>query len=411
MLNVAEARAAVLDSLAPRPAVPTPLADCLGLCLAGSVLATADSPPFAKATMDGYAVRSADCGTLPVELAVTEEVPAGSVPSRTVTAGTCVKIMTGAPLPAGADAVIPVEVAVRDGDQVRLSPEAPPKPGAAVMARGAAVRAGEELVSAGAPLSPAAVGVSAEHGFAPAAVVPRARAAILSTGDELVDAADAPGPGQIRDANGPLLAAAVAAAGAVPVPLGLAGDDRAALAARVRAGLEEDVLLVSGGVSAGDFDFVPGVLTDCGVRRVFHGVNVKPGKPLWYGVADGDRGPVAVFGLPGNPVSSLTGFELFVRPALRRLGGWADCEPIPVPATLRDAVTNRGDRPLWRPVRLALAGMTEGLGRAYVATPAPWAGSGDLRGAAAANGAALIPGGTTREAGSAVEAVRWAGCG
>ena len=402
LLSVAEARAAVLSALAPRPAVAVPLAEALGLCLAEPARASADSPPFAKATMDGYAVRAADCSSPPVTLAVIAEVAAGSVPSRTVEPGTCVKIMTGAPLPGGADAVVPVEVARREGDRVTLSPVSPPQPEAAVMARGAAVRAGETIVPAGIPLSPAAIGVLAEAGRDPATVVPRVRVAILSTGDEVVPASATPGPGQIRDANAPLLAAAVQAAGATAVCLGHAADDRMALLAKVRGGLDADVLLVSGGVSMGDFDLVPGVLTAAGVRRIFHGVNVKPGKPLWFGATDGAR-PTAAFGLPGNPVSSLTGFELFVRPALRRLGGWAEPDPPPLSASLADAVTNRGDRPLYRPVRL-----TQEAG-ALCAAPVRWVGSGDLRGAAAANGAALIPGGAELDAGATVEAVRWAG--
>ena len=402
MLSVAEALAAVLDALEPRAPRDVPLGECAGLCLADAARAESDSPAFEKATMDGYAVRAADCAAGPVTLRVIEEVPAGSVPGRAVGAGECAKIMTGAPLPGGADAVVPVEVAEREGDRVTLSPAAPPKAGAAVMRRGAAVRAGEVVVPAGVPLSPAAVGALAEHGRDPATVVPRPRVAVLSTGDEVVPASTTPGPGQIRDANGPLLAAALEAAGAAPVPLGLAGDDRTALLNKVREGLKGDVLLISGGVSTGDFDLVPGVLADAGVRRVFHKVNVKPGKPLWFGVYDGPRGPVAVCGLPGNPVSSLTGFELFVRPTLRRLGGRADCEPAAFPAVLTAPVTNRGDRPLYRPVRIERGAPT-------TADPVRWAGSGDLRGAAAANGAALIPANAALPAGAAIEAVEWAG--
>ena len=413
LLSVDDARRAVLAELSAHPAAPVPLADALGLCLSEPAAAAADSPPFAKATMDGYAVRAADCAAVPVELEVVEEVPAGSVPARPVGPGQCSKIMTGAPLPAGADAVVPVEVSERDGPdgrRVRLSPNSGPRPGAAVMARGAAVRAGQTVAEAGVPLTPAAIGVLAEHGFDPATCVPRLRVAVLSTGDEVVPASQTPGPGQIRDANGPLLAAAVRAAGAVPVPLGPVGDDEAALTAAVRRGLGCDAVIVSGGVSAGDFDLVPAALAACGVRAVFHGVNVKPGKPLWFGLHDGDgergeTGPVPVFGLPGNPVSSLTGFELFVRPALRRLMGFADAEPVTRPATLSAPVANRGDRPLWRPVRL-----TE-TADGPVADPVPWAGSGDLAGAAAANGAALVPGNANLDAGATVAAAAWAGCG
>ena len=405
MLSVPEARAAILNALAPRPASETGLVDAPGLCLTEPARAPADSPPFDKATMDGYAVRGADCRTVPVTLTVIEEVPAGSVPTRSVGSGECCQIMTGAPLPEGADAVIPVEVAVREGSRVTLSPVAPPRAGAAVMAKGAAVRTGEELVPAGMPLTPAMIGALAEAGSDPIRCVPRLRVAVLSTGDEVVPASETPGPGRIRDANGPLLCAALAAVGATPVPLGLAGDDRAALAEKVRAGLGADVLLISGGVSMGDFDLVPGVLADCGVDRVFHKVNVKPGKPLWFGTKGGERGPIAVFGLPGNPVSTLTGFELFVRPALRRLGGWANCDPEPLTAALTEAVANRGDRPLYRPVRLTHA--ASGLR----ADPVRWAGSGDLLGAAKANGAVLVPAGAELEEGDAVEAIRWVGCG
>ncbi|NNJ24837.1 gephyrin-like molybdotransferase Glp [Alienimonas chondri] len=405
MLSVPEARAAILAALAPRPATRVPLAEACGRCLSEPAVATVDSPPFAKAKMDGYATNAAECGSSHVTLTVVEEIPAGAVPTRSVGPGECAKIMTGAPLPDGADVVIPVECSERIVDRVSLSPPPAVRPGSCVMARGAAVRWGETLIAAGEPLTPAAIGLLAEHGFDPVAVTPKLRVAVLSTGDEVVPASLPPGPGQIRDANGPLLCAAIAAAGALPLPLGLAGDDRDALTAKVRDGLNADVLLISGGVSMGDYDLVPGVLADCGVRRVFHKINVKPGKPLWFGVTENDRGPTAVFGLPGNPVSSLTGFELFVRPALRRLGGWSDCEPAPLSATLTEAIANRGDRPLYRPVRL-----TDGPA-GLSAEPVRWAGSGDLRGAADANGAALIPSESQLAAGDRVDAIRWAGCG
>ena len=340
MHSVADARAAVLAALAPRPAVAVPIARAGGLCLTAPARAPGDSPPFAKATMDGYAVRSADCARPPVTLRVMEEVPAGAVPTRPVESGTCVKIMTGAPLPDGADAVVPVEQARRDGDRVTLSPPAPPTAGAAVLARGAAVRAGDVLVPAGRPLSPAAVGLLAEAGFDPVRVVPRPRVAVLSTGDEVVPANETPGPGRIRDANAPLLIAALAAAGAGPVPLGHAPDDRAALTEKVRAGLKEDALLISGGVSAGDYDLVPGVLADCGVRRVFHGVNVKPGKPLWFGIAEGPErrgGRVRIAGEPGQFADGVRAVRPPGPAAAGRPGG------VRPPGPLRDADGGGGE--------------------------------------------------------------------
>ena len=256
LLSLEDARRAVVGSLSPRPPVRAPLGDVPGLCLAEPVTAPEDAPPFDRATMDGYAVRSVDCARVPIALTVLGEIAAGAVPAVPVAPGGCVKIMTGAPLPDGADAVIPVEVSDRDGDRVTLSPQAPPRPGAAVARRGSAVRAGEPVVPAGVPLTPAHVGLLAAAGVDPALVRPRPRVAVLSTGDEVVPPSESPRPGQIRDANGPLLCSLAAAAGAAPVPLGIAGDDPDMLAVKVRAGLAADVLLVSGGVSAGDYDLV-----------------------------------------------------------------------------------------------------------------------------------------------------------
>jgi molybdopterin molybdotransferase len=233
------------------------------------------------------------------------------------------------------------------------------------------------------------IGLLAEVGAAEVAVTPRPRVAILPTGDELVDVRQTPSAGQVRNSNGPLLAAAVAGAGGEAWPLGLAPDERKRLSELVAQGLEADVLLLSGGVSAGVLDLVPEVLAAAGVRRVFHRVRLRPGKPLWFGVCEHAVRRTLVFGLPGNPVSSLVGFELFVRPALEALSGCvaAKDDARNVSALLSQPYTHRGDRPTYQPAQL-LHG-PDGLR----VTPLPWQGSADLRALVAADCLACFPAG------------------
>jgi molybdopterin molybdotransferase len=230
-------------------------------------------------------------------------------------------------------------------------------------------------------LRPQEFGLLAAVGRVEALTRPRPRVAVLSTGDEVVDAPANPGPGQIRNSNGPMLTAQVARAGGVPEYLGIARDEASSLRALIEKGLAADVLVLSGGVSAGMLDLVPGTLAELGVTARLHKVNMKPGKPAFFGT----RGDVLVFGLPGNPVSALVCFELFVRPALRRLAGHGEPGPELVPARLAQEHAYRTDRPTYHPARLA-AGAA-----GWEVQVVPWLGSADLRGLATANAFVLLP--------------------
>jgi molybdopterin molybdotransferase len=317
--------------------------------------------------MDGYAVRAADVSG-PVALSLIEEVPAGRSPTRPVGPGQTTRVMTGAPIPDGADAVVPHEQTEAAGRTIHF--RRPSSPGQFILPRATEMAAGEVVLPAGTVLTPAALGLLAAVGRTSVTVFPTPRLAIISTGDELVEPDAMPGPGQIRNSNGSLLQALAGRARAIPHYLGIARDEPAALDRLVRQGLEEaDVLVLSGGVSAGRFDFVPDVLRAAGVEAHFHKVRMKPGKPLFFGT----RGRTLVFGLPGNPLSSFVGFELFVRPALRKLAGHAIPGPEFAPIPLAADLAADHDRPTYAPARLDVG--ADGLR----VRPLPWFGSADLR--------------------------------
>jgi molybdopterin molybdotransferase len=398
MLSVSEAQSVVLQHARPLPPEIVPLAAAaLGLVLAEDVASDLDVPPHDKAMMDGYAVRAADLAEGRATLRVIEEVTAGQTPRRPVGAGEATRIMTGAPVPEGADAVVMVE-RTRPGENDRVEVEdGPVRPGQNVMKRGLEMRRGETVLSAGARLRPQEFGVLATVGRAEAKVHPAPQVAILSTGDEVVEAPARPGPGQIRNGNGPMLLAQAVRAGAVPRYLGIARDRADSLRPLVAEGLKAHVLVLSGGVSAGKLDLVPGVLRELGVEAYFHKVTMKPGKPVFFGT----RAGTLVFGLPGNPVSSLVCFELFVRPALRRMQGHADPGPVMVAASLAEDFTYRTDRPTYYPAWL------EAVESGWRVRPVPWLGSPDLRALTRANAFALFPPGDYQHrAGEPVKVLR-----
>jgi molybdopterin molybdotransferase len=386
MLAVSEAQAIVLQHAQPLPPETVPLTPAvLGLVLAEDVASDLDMPPYDKALMDGYAVRAADLPDGRGDLVIVEEVTAGRTPQRPVGPGQATRIMTGAPLPEGADAVIMVERTRSLDGGVRIE-DSPPKPGQNILTRGREMRRGETVLRAGAVLRPQEFGLLATVGRTAIRVQPGPRVAVLSTGDEVVEAPQVPGPGQIRNGNGPMLLAQVARAGGVPHYLGIARDRPESLRPRIAEGLQAPVLVLSGGVSAGQLDLVPGVLQELGVTAHFHKVAMKPGKPVFFGT----HGSTLVFGLPGNPVSSLVCFELFVRPALRRLRGHADAGPRLVRASLAEDFAYRTDRPTYHPACL------ETDAGAWRVRPVPWFGSPDLRGLLPANAFVLFPVGDHR---------------
>ncbi|MBL9091642.1 MAG: molybdopterin molybdotransferase MoeA [Planctomycetaceae bacterium] len=377
MLTVAEALQKVQDCVAALPPRVVPLEQALGCLTAEAIASDIDSPPYDKSMVDGYAIRFADLMDGVAELRFLEEVTAGEVPRIEVVPGTTTRIMTGAPVPAGADAVVMVERSTElPGGAIRLEDQKS-KLGQNIVRRAAVMRRGDAVLPAGKFVTPTVVGLLAEVGCADLRVVPRPRVAVLATGNELVEPHNKPGPGQIRNSNGPMLTAQVTRTGAEPVVLGIARDDRESLRTKIAAGLETDLLVLSGGVSAGVLDLVPSVLTELGVREVFHKISMKPGKPLWFGLRESANGRMTpVFGLPGNPVSSLVCFELFVRPAIAQLAG----QPLPAEpqyrAKLREPFTHRGDRPTFWP------GRRDEWDRGFfgqAVQPLRWQGSGDLR--------------------------------
>ncbi|HEY2893211.1 MAG TPA: gephyrin-like molybdotransferase Glp [Pirellulales bacterium] len=376
MLNVEEARQLVLQHAGALPVSEVRLIEALGLVLAEQVTSDVDSPPHDKSVVDGYAVIAADLAGGSAELQVVEEVTAGNVPTRPVSRGQATRIMTGAPLPTGADAVVMIEyseaIAAPGGfERVRLS--APRTvAGQNIVQRATSLTQGQIVLEANTRLRPAEIGLLAEVGRARVRAIPRPGVAIVSTGNELVGVHDSPRPGQIRNSNGPLLLASSVAVGATAIDLGIARDERPDLHDKFSKGLESDVLIISGGVSAGVLDLVPSVLNQLGVREVFHKISLKPGKPIWFGHHARERGQTLVFGLPGNPVSSFVCFELFVKPALKALAGLPTCTPM-LRAELTVAQVHRGDRPTYQPARLVMA-----EGKPQV-TPLRWHGSGDLR--------------------------------
>jgi molybdopterin molybdotransferase len=418
MLSVAEALHRVLEHAATLSPVETALGEALGRVLAEAVASDVDSPPHDKSIVDGYAVRGSDLVDGRAALIVQEEITAGNVPTLAVVPGCCARIMTGAPIPEGADSVVMVErtqfanaIAPRDaaGDlskpllgTVRIHDDGF-KTGQNVMPLGKSLRRGDVVLRPGVEITAAEIGLLAEVGRTQILTIPRPRVAILSTGNELVPANEQPTAGQIRNSNGPLLAAAVSAAGGVPVDLGIARDHLDDLRRNIRAGLESDVLVISGGVSAGVLDLVPAVFAELNVEQVFHKINLKPGKPLWFGVhrmVGAVSGPSSlVFGLPGNPVSSLVCFHLFVKPAMSRLAGrQQESLHATVLAKLTREFDHRGDRPTYHPGKLVNS--PEGA----LVEPTDWHGSADLRGFVGANTLVIFPAGQRRyQPGDAVE--------
>ena len=317
LLPIDEALARVLERVRPLQAEAVVLRDAAGRVLADPASAPLDLPPFRSSAMDGFAVSSAD---VPGRLPVVFRIAAGHPAPGPLTRGTAMAIATGGAVPDGADAVVPLEYVVDHDNNVEI-PEV--TPGANVRPRGSDVRQGDSVVPAGTRLGPAQLGALAAAGIGEVRCFARPRVAVLATGSELREPGAALEDGEIYEANGVMLAAALAGAGALAEQLPPVEDDAAAHRAALTRALTSDVVVTSGGVSVGPHDLVRTVGTELGVEEVFWGVAAKPGKPFWFGV----RGGTLVFGLPGNPVSALVGFELFVRPAVAALQGIGDSRP------------------------------------------------------------------------------------
>jgi molybdopterin molybdotransferase len=376
MLEIDAAREIVLTHARRRPAAPSPLR--VGNVLAEGIAADLDSPPFAKALMDGYAARAADLAA-GQPFTIIEEIAAGALPTKSLTPGTVARIFTGAKLPEGADAVVKQELAQVHADGTVSLNDPAATPGRNVMPRGREMRAGDVVLPAGTVMTPTALAVAATVGRVEGSCVCRPVVAVLTTGDELVPADVEPTGSQIRNSNGPLLDGLVRQAGGVSRALGTARDTETDLTIKLAEPLDAaDVVLIAGGVSAGKFDLVPGVLERLGVTAHFHKVRMKPGKPLFFGT----RGDTLVFGLPGNPVAVLVCFTLFVRPALRQMAGLPP-EPADIEMTLTEPLTVSNDRPTFHPAKRSPEGVK----------PLPWFGSADLRAMLAADCLLRLPAG------------------
>jgi len=375
------------------------LDQALGRILAQPLLADRDQPPFVRSTRDGYACRAAEASAhLP--LVVIGASRAGDAPSGSLPPGTAWEIMTGAPVPDGADAVIMFEHTKAAGSakarKIRLLPARTIKPGDNIVAQGAQGHTGDELLPAGSLLHSGPIALAAACGYAALNVFPRPRVAILSTGDELVPVDSAPAPGQIRNSNAPMLAALVASAGGEPWILPTAADNARALDAALAQAVTADILLISGGVSAGKFDLVEPVLARLGARFHFTGVRMQPGKPTVFGELPqskraGKRSKtLPFFGLPGNPVASAVSFLLFAAPVLAALAGSRESRPRFALAQLAPPVERNGKSGLTRffPA-FCNFGATEG--EAPQVAFVPWHGSGDLTALARSNCFCVIP--------------------
>ena len=335
LLSIDDALARVLSRAHPLAAENVPVAEAAGRVLAKDVAARVDLPPFASSAMDGFAVRAAD---LPGRLPVVFRIAAGLPAERPLGPGEAMEISTGGAVPEGADAVVPVEVVVETDNAIEVGD--PVRPGAHVRPAGGDVRAGERVLEKGAVLGAAQVGALAAAGVANVLCARRPSVVVLSTGTELRAPGDELGPGQIYESNGPMLAAAFETAGALVERIGPIADDEEAHREALLSGLAADVLVSSGGVSVGPHDLVRRILAELGVEEDFWGVAVRPGKPLAFGT----RGETLVFGLPGNPVSSLVAVELFVRPALLALQGAARPGPRYESARLASAIRRNAAR-------------------------------------------------------------------
>jgi molybdopterin molybdotransferase len=379
-LDLVLARAAATVGADRMPVETVTLEESLGRVLRQEVLSDADSPPFDRSIRDGFALRAADVERVPAELQIVGESRAGKSFDGHVGAGQCCQIMTGAEVPPGCDAVVMVEDTTSGSDGrvvIRKSVES----GRSIQPRGSECLAGDRLLAPGRWIGVSETGLLASAGLDTVGVSRRPSVAIVSTGDELVEIDQVPGPAEIRNSNSFTLRSQVLEAGGAPTILGIARDDREDLAAKVAAGLEHDILITSGGVSMGKYDLVVEVLESLGVEIGFDRVAMKPGKPTVFGWT----ASAFVFGLPGNPVSTIVSFQLFVRPLIRTLLQATQAGRAPLEATLSEPLRCDPARAACVPARV---GFADGV---YQLSPVPWKGSSDLIGLSRANAYVLVP--------------------
>ena len=397
MIPLEEARSYVLSKCAPLPAVKVPIDEARGLVVAEDIAAQGPIPPFDNTAMDGFAIQAADLADAPVTLEMIGTVAAGAAPAMTVGRGQAVRIMTGAPIPPGADAVVMVELTTMAEDLSSVEVRESVPVGNHIRPTGDDVKAGDTVFTAGTVLSPAHLGVCTSIGVYEVTAYRRPRIGVISTGDELVDEPRPLQMGQIHDSNRHTLLALVDALGAEGVDLGLVVDDELEIRTAMSAAVEQcDAVITSGGVSMGDFDYVKKVLTDIGDMRWMQ-VAIKPAKPLAFGTV----GDTPIFGLPGNPVSSMVSFELFARPGIRAMMGHDEPVIPPVRGIAGADLARRADgKTHFARVHAAL---TED-GR-HSASFSGGQGSHQLSAMAAANALAIVPDGDGVAAGEAVDLI------
>ena len=396
MLSVEEARQRILDSIVVLPPEKRGVLDSLGYILAEDVYAVENIPPFRNSAMDGYAVIAEDTQTAskdcPIQLSIIESIPAGYAPTKHVAHGQAARIMTGAMMPKGADAVVMVEETQSVGNQVRVFDSVEKDEN--VRFAGESVRQGELVMAEGKRICPPEISMLASLNRSEVEVFRRPRVAVISTGDELTPLGEPLKPGKIRDSNRYGICAQIQEAACYPIDMGIANDDEVALERKFRIAVNQaDAIVTSGGVSVGDHDSVRKVLARMG-EIDFWRVAMKPGKPQAYGFIDG----VPIFGLPGNPVSSLVVFELFVRPALFKMAGHTELFRRTFQAILEDDVVNSDGRVNY--MRAIITSRND----EYYAKITGSQGSGILYSLVLANGFIIVPAGTTINAGEAVEA-------
>jgi molybdopterin molybdotransferase len=387
MISLEEALSQILNTIHPLGLEKVSLLESLGRVIGEDILASRPIPPKNNSAMDGYALRCEDTksasGENPVTLEVIEDIPAGAIPSKSVGRGQAVRIMTGAPIPEGADAVMQMENTEKDGRNVRIFVEA--AKGQDIRLAGEDVRKGEKVISRGDVLRPAEIGMLAALGRSFIPVYQKPVVAILATGDELVDVDESPSPWQIISSNSYALAAQVLECGATPLQIGIAKDTREDLKSKFNAALRADLIISSGGVSVGDYDLVKEIMKEVGNRMQFWQVAMRPGKPLAFGAMNS----VPLFGLPGNPVSSMVSFEQFVRPSILKMMGYRNLFRRTVRALLKEPVEKKkGARHFIR------ARITFEDGRYQVASTGDQ-GSGILKSMVQANGLIVLPEETT----------------
>jgi len=400
MISIDEARDIIVSETQALDPIRLELAQAAGHVLAESVVADRDFPPTDRSAMDGFAVRAADLAQRGRTLRLAGEVRAGAAaPTEPLAPGQAMRIFTGGVVPPGADAVVMIENTSEDREAGTVLIDDTPAPGQHVRHRASDLSRGDRVLEPGIPIHAAEIAALASVGQLCPRVFRQPVVHLLSTGDEVVEPEVVPAAHQIRNSNGPALLAQLREAGLTGHYLGIAPDSREALREQLRRGLSGDVLIVTGGVSVGEYDMVAETLADEGMRLLFHKVSMKPGKPILVGRA----GSCLVFGLPGNPVSTFAGFAVFVAPALRRLMGYQRWENLNVSARLEQSLRNRSGRTSYQLVRLTL------IDGRFLAHPVRTTGSGDVLSMSQANAFVILPADVPEvAAGTELPAVPWA---